>query len=150
MAKIRDRIGEEGEGWFAGMVVRKVGDGDTTYFLLDQWVGDVPLCRRSSRLFNLSKNKLATVVSMLSPGWELGGGAWQWRRRLWAWEEELVEECRLFISNIFCSLIFQILGSGFLTLQGVIQCVLVMRFSRLGITMCWMKLRILFGILGCR
>ena len=21
-------------------------------------------------------------------------GAWQWRRRLWVWEEELVEECR--------------------------------------------------------
>ena len=23
-----------------------------------------------------------------------GGGAWQWRRRLWVWEEALVEECR--------------------------------------------------------
>jgi len=26
-------------------------------------------------------------------GVEDGGGAWQWRRRLWVWEEELVEEC---------------------------------------------------------
>jgi hypothetical protein len=27
-------------------------------------------------------------------GVEVGGEAWQWRRRLWVWEEELVEECR--------------------------------------------------------
>lgn len=23
-----------------------------------------------------------------------GGGAWQWCRRLWVWEEELLVECR--------------------------------------------------------
>jgi len=28
---------------------------------------------------------------------EVEGEAWQWRRRLWAWEEELVEECRDFL-----------------------------------------------------
>jgi hypothetical protein len=27
VAKIRDGVGEEGEGWFAGSVSRKVGDG---------------------------------------------------------------------------------------------------------------------------
>jgi len=52
------------------MVSWKVGDGATTSFWLDQWVGDVPLCRRFSRLFNLAKNKLATVASMFSLGWE--------------------------------------------------------------------------------
>jgi len=25
---------------------------------------------------------------------EVGGGAWQWCRRSWVWEEELVKECR--------------------------------------------------------
>jgi len=30
--KIRDGIGEEGEGWFAGMVSQKVGDGVSTSF----------------------------------------------------------------------------------------------------------------------
>jgi len=34
-------------------------------------------------------------------GWEDGGDAWQWRRRLWDWEEALVGECRLLLSNIF-------------------------------------------------
>lgn len=81
MAKIRDGVGEEGDGWSAGMMSWKVGDGETTFFWLDQWVGDVLLCRHFSRLFNLAENKLASVASMCSLGWEVGGGAWQWRRR---------------------------------------------------------------------
>ena len=28
-------------------------------------------------------------------GWGEGDEAWRWRRRLWEWEEELLEECRL-------------------------------------------------------
>jgi len=33
-------------------------------------------------------------------GVEDGGGAWQWRRRLWAWEEDLVEECRVLLLTV--------------------------------------------------
>jgi len=84
-------------GWCRG----RYCDGDTTSFWLDRWVGDVPLCRHFSRLFNLAENKLAIVTSMFSLGWEVGGGAWQWRRRLWAWKEEMLAECRVFISNVF-------------------------------------------------
>jgi hypothetical protein len=28
------------------------------------------------------------------------GDAWKWRRRFWAWEEELVVECRSLLNNI--------------------------------------------------
>ncbi|KAK2423034.1 hypothetical protein QL285_033519 [Trifolium repens] len=35
--------------------------------------------------------------------WESGGGAWAWRRPLWAWEEELLGECR----NLFYNLVLQ-------------------------------------------
>ncbi|GAU33481.1 hypothetical protein TSUD_370930 [Trifolium subterraneum] len=31
---------------------------------------------------------------MSSLGWEVGGGAWVWRRQLWVWEEELLGECQ--------------------------------------------------------
>ncbi|KEH32906.1 hypothetical protein MTR_3g011275 [Medicago truncatula] len=31
---------------------------------------------------------------MFQLGLELGGGGGEWRRRLWVWEEEFVEECR--------------------------------------------------------
>ncbi|XP_045802968.1 uncharacterized protein LOC123896645 [Trifolium pratense] len=37
---------------------------------------------------------------MFSRGWEVGGEAWQWRRQLRAWEEELLGECQAFLLTI--------------------------------------------------
>jgi len=37
---------------------------------------------------------------MEGSGWGTGGGAWVWRRRLFAWEEESVRECYLLLHNI--------------------------------------------------
>ncbi|XP_024626839.1 uncharacterized protein [Medicago truncatula] len=37
---------------------------------------------------------------MFSLGWGEEGGGWQWRRRLWAWEEDLLVECRLLLANV--------------------------------------------------
>ena len=34
---------------------------------------------------------------MFDLGWDEGGEAWKWRRRLRAWEEELLVECRLLL-----------------------------------------------------
>jgi len=31
---------------------------------------------------------------MFDLGWTEGGEAWKWRHNLWAWEEELLVECR--------------------------------------------------------
>jgi len=31
---------------------------------------------------------------MFDFGWTEGGEAWKWRHNLWAWEEELLVECR--------------------------------------------------------
>ena len=72
VANIRDGVGDEGEGWFARMVSRRVGDGENTLFWFDRWAGNVPLCQRFSRLFNLAENKLASVAFMFSLGWEEG------------------------------------------------------------------------------
>ncbi|XP_024632727.1 uncharacterized protein [Medicago truncatula] len=43
---------------------------------------------------------MAIVAQMLAMGWDEGGEAWNWRSRLWAWEEALVEECRNMLLNI--------------------------------------------------
>jgi len=59
-----------------------LGDGTSTFFWLDRWVGDVAFCRRFARLYDLASNKFSTVVDMFSLGWEQGGEAWSWRRRL--------------------------------------------------------------------
>jgi len=49
--RIRDGIGEGGEGWFASGVRRQVGDGAETDFWRDCWCGNVPFCVRFRRLF---------------------------------------------------------------------------------------------------
>jgi len=64
--KIRDGIGESEEGWFAERVSKRVGDGTSTFFWYDKWLEDVSLRTRFSRLFNLSNNKLCTVVDMFN------------------------------------------------------------------------------------
>ena len=56
-------------------MLRKVGDRTNTLFWHDRWLGDVPLCRRFSRLFDLAMNKLSTVADMFSLGWEEEGDA---------------------------------------------------------------------------
>jgi len=87
-------------GWFVERVSKVLGDGKNTYFWLDRWVGDVPLCRKFARLFDLTTNKFSTVADIYALGWKDGGEAWSWRRRLWVWEEELVEECRILLANV--------------------------------------------------
>ncbi|CAJ2678702.1 unnamed protein product [Trifolium pratense] len=47
-----------------------------------------------------SENKSASVAEMFSRGWEVGGEAWEWRRQLRAWEEELLGECQAFLLTI--------------------------------------------------
>jgi len=78
-----------------------LGDGSDTLFWFDRWLGDVPFCSRFARLFELTTNKMSTVADMYSRGWEEGGESWSWRRRLWVWEEEMLEECRLLLDNVF-------------------------------------------------
>ncbi|GAU28487.1 hypothetical protein TSUD_294900 [Trifolium subterraneum] len=46
------------------------------------------------------KGRMSTIAEMSALGWGAGGAAWVWRRQLWAWEEELVEECRVLLSDV--------------------------------------------------
>jgi hypothetical protein len=52
------------------------------------------------RLFDLATNKLISVADMCALGWEVGGEAWSWRRSLWSWEEEMLEECRQLLDGV--------------------------------------------------
>jgi hypothetical protein len=40
------------------------------------------------------------VYDMCQLGWGVDGEAWRWRRRLFAWEEELVGELILLLQNV--------------------------------------------------
>jgi hypothetical protein len=45
------------------------------------------------RIYELPDSKLVIVEDMFSMRWGVNGEAWKCRRRLFAWEEELVWEC---------------------------------------------------------
>ncbi|PNX56356.1 receptor-like kinase, partial [Trifolium pratense] len=64
------------------------------------WLGENPLRERFGRLFDLAETKTCSVAEMFSLGWGFDGEAWVWRRPLRAWEEELLRECQLLLSNI--------------------------------------------------
>lgn len=43
---------------------------------------------------------MTTIARMFGWGWEEGGEAWKRRMRLWAWEDDLVVECRNMMSDV--------------------------------------------------
>ncbi|MCI48383.1 receptor-like protein kinase ANXUR2, partial [Trifolium medium] len=45
-------------------------------------------------------NRSSTVAVVSDLGWGVGGAVWSWRRQLWAWEEEMLEECMTLLSDI--------------------------------------------------
>ncbi|CAJ2669290.1 unnamed protein product [Trifolium pratense] len=100
LARIREGGGEAGRGWFTEGVLRQVGDGSDTFFWTDPWVDGTSLRERYERLFDLAVNKSASVAEMFMRGWEAGGEAWEWRRQLRAWEEEMLGECQAFLLTI--------------------------------------------------
>ncbi|GAU42262.1 hypothetical protein TSUD_327400 [Trifolium subterraneum] len=89
---------ELGGSWFGDHVSKRVGDGSDTFFWTDPWVEGIPLCDRFGRLFDLAETKGRTVAEMFSLGWGVDGEAWEWRRQLWVWEEEMLRECQTLFS----------------------------------------------------
>ncbi|GAU10944.1 hypothetical protein TSUD_112380 [Trifolium subterraneum] len=88
--KVRSGHGLIDPRWLADNIVRQIGDGRTTSFWVDSWLEVGPLARAFSRLYDLADNKNISVADMCANGWALNGNGRKWRRRLFAWEEELV------------------------------------------------------------
>ncbi|GAU33009.1 hypothetical protein TSUD_358760 [Trifolium subterraneum] len=78
--------------WLSDNIVRKIGDGRSTSFWVDSWLEVGPLARAFGRLYDLADNKNISVADMFEAGWALNGNGWKWRRRLFAWEVELVAQ----------------------------------------------------------
>jgi len=68
IASIRDGDGTLSGSWFPDNLRHIVGNGVSSLFWLDRWVGEVPFCVRFRRLFDLSVNKMATVAQMFTWG----------------------------------------------------------------------------------
>jgi hypothetical protein len=85
--------------WFGRSVKRNLGNGASTSFWLDTWVGNSPLKDRFPRLFSISNQKEALVADLWGGS---GVGRWNfsWRRAPFAWEEPLLEEFMAAIQSI--------------------------------------------------
>jgi hypothetical protein len=73
-------------GWLHNNIVRVVGDGSSTLFWKDHWIGGNTLLVRFHRLFDPSENKLASAADMFylgrgSSGKPGNGGVGCWRGR---------------------------------------------------------------------
>jgi hypothetical protein len=84
--------------WFVREVVKKTGNGEITSFWEDVWVGDVALRERFPRLFSISVQKEEVIARMWNgngmEGWNL-----RWRRSLFVWELNLLNELLLLINT---------------------------------------------------
>jgi len=125
---IRDGVGEVDTGWLTDNITRQVGDGESTLFWYDSWIEGKSLCELYVRLFELADNKLDMVAAMFAKGWGVNGEAWKWRCRLFAWEDELLEECIIFLSNFSFRLTVLINGFGSYMLLIVTLLVLLIVF----------------------
>lgn len=96
LSDIQCGVGLGVESWFEDNIRRVVGGGSSTYF----WVGGAPLKVQFPHMFDPTQDKGATVREMEEKGWAVGGGAWVWRRRLLASEEESVTKCMALLSDI--------------------------------------------------
>ncbi|PNX58434.1 DNA-directed RNA polymerase, partial [Trifolium pratense] len=101
IARIREGDGESGGSWFGEHVLRRVGDGSDTLFWTDPWLDGSSLRERFGRLFELAETKSRTVAEMFHLGWGADGEAWEWRRQLRAWEEEMLGEYQSLLFDIF-------------------------------------------------
>ncbi|GAU48338.1 hypothetical protein TSUD_267630 [Trifolium subterraneum] len=98
---VRVGVGVQDNRWLVDNICRRVGNGRDTLFWLDPWLEECPLQRSFCRLYELAENTSISVADMFEAGWGIGGEEWKWRRRLFAWEEELVLGCIGKLANIF-------------------------------------------------
>jgi hypothetical protein len=89
--------------WFARNVVKKLGNGVHTSFWIDIWVDDISLKDRFPRLFSISTQKEASVAEVWNP--MVGAVNWRliWCRRLFVWEENLLNELLELINRVSLS-----------------------------------------------
>jgi hypothetical protein len=80
--------------WFAQGVKKVLGNGNQTAFWSDIWLGSAPLQTVFPRLYSIVIQKDSSVADMRIP--LQGEYTWnfEWRRRLFVWEEDLVVQLK--------------------------------------------------------
>jgi hypothetical protein len=64
------------------------------------WLDGECLQIKYTCLFYLCIDKAVIVVEKMMQGWGVDGSEWRWRKRLFVWEEEQLDECVSLLENI--------------------------------------------------
>jgi hypothetical protein len=77
--------------WLVDSLVRKVGNGASTFFWTSNWVNGAPLASQFPRLYSLSNHKESKIEEFFVR--EGDGNRWcfSWRRALFQWELDLLD-----------------------------------------------------------
>ncbi|XP_012575081.1 uncharacterized protein [Cicer arietinum] len=93
-------------------VFKIIGNWNNTLFWKDSWLVGGVLREKFSRLFHLSLQQEENVEIMVKMLRREGIQGWRLRRQLFAWEEELMEQCRILLATFICKLMYLISGHG--------------------------------------
>lgn len=100
MARPLAGLGGE-ETWFEGLVSKRIGDGGTTKFWEELWVkGEASLKLKYKRIYDISLQHQSSIKEM--GRWEGDSWSWNlvWRRNLFAWEANQLENMMRDISIV--------------------------------------------------
>jgi hypothetical protein len=90
---------DKNTSWFNSAIGKNIGNGNSTSFWNEQWIGDQSLRQRFPRLFGISTQK-DEVISKLG---RIIDGRWHWellwRRNLFVWEEDQYRQFREIIET---------------------------------------------------
>jgi hypothetical protein len=94
---------DNGLNWFSQLAVKKLGNGNTTRFWKDVWIEGQSLQSKFPRLYGISVQQEALVCDV--GRWENGVWlwGWLWRRNLFVWEENLMQQLLDLLSQVTVS-----------------------------------------------
>jgi hypothetical protein len=90
--------------WFVDAVGRNLGNGYSTLFWTQKWIGDAPLSEVFPRLFSLSIQKDSKVSDLVEVEGDTRRWHFNWRRNPFHWEEDLVLRLQEIVERVVFTL----------------------------------------------
>ncbi|MCH79641.1 LINE-1 reverse transcriptase like, partial [Trifolium medium] len=84
--------------WISGALERRVGNGRSTHFWLENWIGGSVLRDKFPRLFSLSEQKQMLISDVVLDSFDRSRMVW--RRGLFQWEEELLGQLEVLVRDV--------------------------------------------------
>jgi hypothetical protein len=98
ICRIEDCV--EGKKWLVENIRRRMNNGDSTLFWSQHWIGEASLEVMFPRLFSLSLQRQGTVRDMFEENGIILHWNFNWRRRLFSWEEDLLNVLKVLLEQV--------------------------------------------------